>query len=129
MRQVRFSLPARPESVRAARNRVRGLLDSWADEEARHAVLLLVSEVVTNAVRHASGTLQVTATLGRHRVRAMVLDHSPQLPALRPDDESGGRGLRLLEALATRWGVQQHQANGKTVWFEVTDRAAARKSR
>jgi anti-sigma regulatory factor (Ser/Thr protein kinase) len=128
MRQVRFSLPARPESARAARHRVRGLLDSWADEDARHAVLLLVSEVVTNAVRHAPGTLQVTATLGRHRLRAMVLDHSSQLPAMRPDDESGGRGLRLLEALASRWGVQQHPANGKTVWFEVTDDAAAGES-
>jgi len=111
-------LPA-PESVRTARDRLRELLDSWATEEKRQTVVLLLSEVVTNAVRHAPGTVHITVTLFGDRVHARVRDENPRTPQPRAPDETGGRGIQLLQRLATRWGVEQHSGEGKTVWFEV----------
>jgi len=111
-------LPA-PESVRTARDRLRELLDSWATEEKRQTVVLLLSEVVTNAVRHAPGIVHITVTLLGDRVHARVRDENPRTPQLCAPDEIGGRGIQLLQRLATRWGVEQHPGDGKTVWFEV----------
>jgi len=111
-------LPA-PESVRTARDRLRELLDSWATEEKRQTVVLLLSEVVTYAVRHAPATVHITVTLFVDRVHARVRDENPRTPQPRAPDETGGRGIQLLQRLATRWGVEQHPGDGKTVWFEV----------
>jgi len=119
--EVSFSLPPLPNSVRAARDRVRGFLDSWATEEQRQTVVLLVSEVVTNAVRHAPGIVHVTVTVDSDRVLAQVRDTSPRPPCPRAADESGGRGIELLRLLATRWGVERHPDDGKTIWFEVAE--------
>jgi anti-sigma regulatory factor (Ser/Thr protein kinase) len=119
--ELSLSLPPRPESVRAARDRLRELLDSWATEEKRQTVVLLLSEVVTNAVRHAPGPVHVTVTLFRDRVHARIRDGNPRTPQLRAPDETGGRGIELLQRLATRWGVEPHADDGKTVWFEVAE--------
>jgi anti-sigma regulatory factor (Ser/Thr protein kinase) len=119
MPELSFSLPPLPESVQAARARLRGLLDSWGDEETRQAAILLLSEVVTNAVRHAPGRVHVTVTLVRDQLHARVHDQSPRLPMGREADEHGGRGIVLLRVLSRRWGVQEHPGNGKTVWFDV----------
>jgi two-component sensor histidine kinase len=121
MPEFRLSLPPMAASVKLARNRLRALLDSWADEQTRHAALVLLSEVVTNAVRHAPGAFQVTVTLAKHRLYARVRDESPWPPRAREPDEHGGRGLELLRSLSQRWGVEQHPGDGKTVWFEVAD--------
>lgn len=120
MPMLRFSLQPLPESVQDARVRVRRLLDSWADEEKRQDAVLLLSEVVTNAIQHAPGRVHVTVTLFRDRLHARVRDESPRLPSDREADEHGGRGIELLHVLSRRWGVQQHPGNGKTVWFEVS---------
>jgi anti-sigma regulatory factor (Ser/Thr protein kinase) len=122
MPELSFSLPPLPESVQAARARMRGLVGSWADEETRQAAILLLSEVVTNAVRHAPGRVHVSVTLVRDRLHARVRDQSPRLPMGREADEHGGRGIELLGVLSRRWGVQEHPGNGKTVWFEVARR-------
>ncbi len=119
MPKLSLSLLPAPESVRTARDRLRELLDSWATEEKRQTVVLLLSEVVTNAVRHAPGTVHITVTLFGDRVHARVRDENPRTPQLRAPDETGGRGIQLLQRLATRWGVEQHPGDGKTVWFEV----------
>ena len=119
MPTLSLSLLPAPESVRTARDRLRELLDSWATEEKRQTIVLLLSEVVTNAVRHAPGTVHITVTLFADRVHARVRDENPRTPQLRAPDETGGRGIQLLQRLATRWGVEQHPGDGKTVWFEV----------
>ena len=121
MSELRLNLPARPTSAREARERVKPLLDSWPDEAGRDTAILLLSEVVTNAVRYADGEILITVTTEGHTLRAAVHDGSANLPIPRPSDETGGLGLLLIDQLSDRWGVHEHPGDGKTVWFELDD--------
>ncbi len=102
-----------------ARRLARRALSRWGLEELTDSVELLVSEVVTNAVRYA--TRPVTLRLLRTDVlRCEVGDDVPQLPRLRlvgAMDEAG-RGLYVVNRLARRWGVTR-LSTGKMVWFEL----------
>ncbi|MGP4004154.1 SpoIIE family protein phosphatase [Streptomyces sp. 8N706] len=102
-----------------ARRLARRALARWDLEELTDSVELLVSEVVTNAVRYAGRP--ITLRLLRTDVlRCEVGDDVPQLPRLRqarPSDE-GGRGLYLVNKLARRWGATR-LSTGKVVWFEL----------
>ncbi len=83
-------------------------------------VALLVSEVATNALLHGSGDVQVRVTADDGVLRVEVSDGSPALPHVRAAGplEEGGRGLALVESLASAWGVQPTD-DGKVVWFEL----------
>ncbi|MFF8956635.1 SpoIIE family protein phosphatase [Streptomyces sp. NPDC014894] len=105
-----------------ARRLARRALSRWGLEELSDAVELLVSEVVTNAVRYAERP--VTLRLLRTDVlRCEVGDDSPQLPRQRKarDTDEGGRGLFLVNRLARRWGATR-LSSGKVVWFELPTR-------
>ncbi|WP_030859943.1 ATP-binding SpoIIE family protein phosphatase [Streptomyces sp. NRRL S-37] len=102
-----------------ARRLARRALSRWGMEELSDSVELLVSEVVTNAVRYA--TRPVTLRLLRTDVlRCEVGDDVPQLPRLRQAraTDEGGRGLYLVNRLARRWGATR-LSTGKVVWFEL----------
>ncbi|WP_314411010.1 ATP-binding SpoIIE family protein phosphatase [Streptomyces kroppenstedtii] len=102
-----------------ARRLARKALSRWDLEELTDSVELLVSEVVTNAVRYASRP--VTLRLLRTDVlRCEVGDDIPQLPRLRQAraTDEGGRGLYLVNKLARRWGATR-LSTGKVVWFEL----------
>ncbi|MFF0510754.1 SpoIIE family protein phosphatase [Streptomyces sp. NPDC004250] len=102
-----------------ARRLARRALARWGMEDLTDAVELLVSEVVTNAVRYASRP--VTLRLLRTDVlRCEVGDDVPQLPRLRQAraTDEGGRGLYLVNRLARRWGATR-LSTGKVVWFEL----------
>ncbi|MFF4020362.1 SpoIIE family protein phosphatase [Streptomyces sp. NPDC001843] len=102
-----------------ARRLARRALARWGLEELSDSVELLVSEVVTNAVRYASRP--VTLRLLRTDVlRCEVGDDVPQLPRLRQAraTDEGGRGLYLVNRLARRWGATR-LSTGKVVWFEL----------
>jgi anti-sigma regulatory factor (Ser/Thr protein kinase) len=102
-----------------ARRLVRGALARWGLEELSDSVELLVSEVVTNAVRCASRPVGIRL-LRTDVLRCEVDDDVPELPRLiraRVTDE-GGRGLYLVNRLARRWGATR-LSTGKVVWFEV----------
>ncbi|WP_233521487.1 SpoIIE family protein phosphatase, partial [Streptomyces triticagri] len=102
-----------------ARRLARRALSRWGLEELTDSVELLVSEVVTNAVRYASRP--VTLRLLRTDVlRCEVGDDVPQLPRLRQAraTDEGGRGLYLVNKLARRWGATR-LSTGKVVWFEL----------
>ncbi|WP_328342993.1 SpoIIE family protein phosphatase [Streptomyces violaceus] len=102
-----------------ARRLARRALQRWGLEELSDSVELLVSEVVTNAVRYA--TRPVTVRLLRTDVlRCEVGDDVPQLPRLRQAraTDEGGRGLYLVNRLARRWGATR-LSTGKVVWFEL----------
>ena len=91
-------------------------------EHVADPVLLIVSELVTNVIRHATGH-HATVRLERHQDRLVVavIDPDatpPRLTRAAPDDE-GGRGLSLVEALADRWGTRHLAAGGKLVWCEL----------
>lgn len=84
-------------------------------------VALLVSELTTNAMVHGEGHVSVRIVARKTGVRVEVGDASPAVPARRtPDlDAEGGRGIALVEALASSWGVELSVPSGKTVWFEL----------
>ncbi|MFI8518533.1 SpoIIE family protein phosphatase [Streptomyces sp. NPDC085481] len=105
-----------------ARRLARRALARWDLEELSDSVELLISEVVTNAVRYAERP--VTLRLLRTDVlRCEVGDDSPQLPRQRRarDTDEGGRGLFLVNRLARRWGATR-LSGGKVVWFELATR-------
>lgn len=109
----------------------RGWLDD-PDEEHRAVVedvLLMTSELVTNACLHAGGPRELSVRdvrddgrdAGRSRVRVEVVDASAQTPAMRPlavPAHPGGHGLRVVDRLSFRWGSEP-RPEGKAVWFEI----------
>ncbi|MEU1119249.1 MULTISPECIES: SpoIIE family protein phosphatase [unclassified Streptomyces] len=110
-----------PENATPSRARrlARSALVRWGLEELSDSVELLVSEVVTNAVRYASRP--ITLRLLRTDVlRCEVGDDVPQLPRLRNAraTDEGGRGLYLVNKMARRWGATR-LSTGKVVWFEL----------
>ena len=116
-----IDLAAAPESVRAARAFVASMLDVWHCDDMDRVVELLTSEIVSNAVRHASGPIRVEAALADDgSLRVAATDDHPGAPVLRdaaPSAESG-RGIRLVQRLARRWGVETADGH-KLVWFET----------
>lgn len=83
--------------------------------------MLLVSEVVTNAVLHARSDIELHLISRGRFVRVEVADSSTAAPVRRPHqpDSMTGRGLGLLDQLATEWGVAERGV-GKVVWFEMS---------
>jgi PAS domain S-box-containing protein len=118
-----------PAAVRTARRLAEEVAtDLGADEERTVALVLLVSEVVTNAVRHAGAAGRLRMRRAGNRVRVEVFDGGVDL--LRPKAAPGDpgrpdrrRGLQLLDELADAWGVEP-TSGGKCVWFEITAGAA-----
>lgn len=94
-----------------------------AAPDATRTVELLTSEVLTNAVVHTRAHRHIALTADCHDgcVRVEVTDPDPTLPVVRPGNpaRAGGNGMRLVAALASRWGVDLHPGGGKTVWFET----------
>jgi hypothetical protein len=78
----------------------------------------MVSELASNALRHAHSDFEITVETAGHRVRVGVRDTGHGEPRMRSPEpsEHSGRGLRVVDALSATWGVT-HQAQGKLVWF------------
>jgi PAS domain S-box-containing protein len=114
--------------VAKARRFMRTTASSWQIRpESVDSAVLVLSEVVTNAVRYAPGPVDVTMTHSAGVLRIDVADNAHDLgprrpPAtvdqLRPEAE-GGRGLFLVESLSQRWGTTVISGDGKLVWFEI----------
>ena len=112
-------LEPQPQTPGRARRLVRQALRRWDLEDQLEAAELLVSEIVTNAVRYAERP--ITLRLLRTDVlRCEVGDDAPLLPRMRhaAPEEEGGRGLYLVNRMAQRWGATRLGA-GKVVWFEL----------
>jgi anti-sigma regulatory factor (Ser/Thr protein kinase) len=121
-----LDLPPAIRSVPAARRLVSQLLVAWAAEAFSDDAILLVSELVTNVVRHVSGqvALRVEVALSEPGLHVAVVDSSPVPPVPGPRGSQGGHGILLVAALADRWGSELH-GTGKRVWFELASRPAA----
>jgi anti-sigma regulatory factor (Ser/Thr protein kinase) len=111
--------PRAPSSARQAFTEWLNALD--CSSERRHGLLLVVSELVTNAVVHAGSAPEVVATHRRRRVRVEVYDDDVSPPVVREPgtlDSRGGFGLAMVAALSDRWGWEP-TAGGKRVWAEA----------
>ncbi|MEV4507121.1 ATP-binding protein [Streptomyces klenkii] len=123
-----MTLPRKPEAVSAARRALSDLLPE--DSALQDTAPLLISEVVTNAVRYASGTRVkiAMATTDAGGMFTAVFDPDPSLrrgSRAKDSDDSmeSGRGLNLLDMLADSWGVTTVGDEGKWVWFELAQPA------
>ncbi len=126
--QASTSFAGDPRSAGEARRFVASTLQEWQLGPLLETVTLLTSELVTNAIVHAGAELDVVVRLTGEAARVEVTDRSSAPPALRvaTEDDSSGRGLALVEALARRWGTRRMVSGGKTVWFEVARAGSAR---
>ena len=118
-REARLRLVADPTVVSAARRFVASVLRSWRMPELVGGdAELLVSELVTNAVRYGGRPLGVALSWDGDHLRLEVGDQSASRPVVRPrsQESTGGRGMQLVDALATGWGVDPLPGGGKRVW-------------
>lgn len=118
---ARLALPCDPRAPRAARRALADIVGrAGIDGDVRESAVLLVSELVTNSVRHsglgADGRVELSVAVGRS-LRVEVTDGGPgPAPELvdRGSDGDGGRGLHIVSRAASRWGIDRGR-----VWFEL----------
>jgi len=107
----------------AARRFVRAALESVeADPLVIETAQLLTDELVTNAIVHAHSKSYLFIRAAKGAVRVEVTDPDDRLPTMTaPDNDAvGGRGLVIVNGLASAWGVERAADGGKTVWFELS---------
>jgi anti-sigma regulatory factor (Ser/Thr protein kinase) len=111
-------------SARRARYWAEPVLASWNVDGELPSVMIVLSELVTNAVQHAGTKFFVEVARTDTGVRVSVHDGSDTLPVVRDPspEETRGRGLVAVGALTSRWGVEP-VVGGKIVWAEVDCRA------
>ena len=121
-RRLLMTLPAEDHSVRLARHAAHVVLSAWQLDYMKETAVLIVSELVTNAVRHARETdlvevdLHVTQTCLRIEIQDSArLWPQPRIPG---GFEESGFGFVLVDALAAKWGVRE-TTTGKAVWAEL----------
>lgn len=118
----RLVVPREAEAVRTARSFVRSRCAvAGVDADARDTAVLLTSEVVTNAFLHGRSEARLTLEVSANAVHLEVGDDSPRHPTALAvsDDAVRGRGMAIVDVLATAWGVRG-DTHGKTVWFRLT---------
>lgn len=114
-------LPATPTAPQLARGFLRSTLEAWKLEGFGEITELLASELVSNAVVHVGHPMTLRICRQMNRIRVELNDESQQLPSLETPHrfEEHGRGVFLVDALATDWGAEVDPEHGKTVWFEL----------
>jgi anti-sigma regulatory factor (Ser/Thr protein kinase) len=117
---LRVTLPADPRSPAEARRLVSRSLLEWGLAGMLDAAALLITELVTNSVLHARSETELVVTADGQRLHVEVCDASPVVPRLVRHSLTAvtGRGIRLLDTLATGWGVVA-TGEGKCVWFAL----------
>jgi PAS domain S-box-containing protein len=119
-RPLNVLLPPDPASVAEARQQVRGLVLEGGRPDLVDTAVLVVSELVTNALLHAGTEIGLAASLQDGGLHVEVSDGSPHLPSRRNYGPTSGtgRGLLMLESMADDWGVTP-LPQGKIVWFDL----------
>jgi anti-sigma regulatory factor (Ser/Thr protein kinase) len=122
MQATRVSLEPHSSQVRIARQHVAAAC-SGMERDLVEIAQLLVSELVSNAVQHGQGSVELALSSLPQRLRVEVSDEGPRQPSIRqssPELLQRGRGLVILERLAAEWGViAGATGRGKTVWFTL----------
>jgi anti-sigma regulatory factor (Ser/Thr protein kinase) len=111
-------LAERNTSAALARQFTRTTLAAWQSAGSHDDVVLVVSELVTNALLHGHGTPVVRLLDDGDRIRVEVCDDSPLLPVSHRVTPASGLGLRVVEQLSSAWGASR-RGRGKVVWCEL----------
>jgi anti-sigma regulatory factor (Ser/Thr protein kinase) len=121
-RSASIDLPPTAGSVPAARHLVQELLRAWDVPHDREDAALLVTELVANVIDHVQGegNLTLELSVSDQWLRIAVVDGSSIRPVVQElsNDRPRGRGLRMVESIAERWGADDHDG-GKRVWFDL----------
>ncbi len=119
--QARLTLPDQPRSVPDARSFVTDLLVEWDLEEYVEPVKLVASELVANSVLHVRGSCALELICETAVLRLAVADADPTAPTVQvlSDAAECGRGLHLVSAFSSAWGVDPLADGGKVVWAEL----------
>ncbi|WP_079165749.1 ATP-binding protein [Streptomyces sp. NRRL S-31] len=125
--EVQWRLPHDPRSAGRARELLRGQLAAWGvDGDLADTAGLLLSELMSNAIRHARTPagreigVRVARCEGRLRVEVADAGRTRPVPREAAADDEQGRGLAIISALATRWGCcPRRHGIGKAVWAEL----------
>jgi serine/threonine-protein kinase RsbW len=120
METFRLVLERSERAVAVARNSTRAWVETLhAPTALADDATLVVSELVTNAIRHTDSVPVIEARYGAGRLRLEVLDGEPTPPVVRlRGDENGGYGLRIISKLSAAWGWTP-VPDGKRVWAEL----------
>jgi DNA-binding NarL/FixJ family response regulator len=120
--QATLRLDGSLTSARQARTFAAAALADWGVSDIADDVLLVVTELVNNAVTHAHSSCELRLSINPVAVRVEVLDDGPGTPDPLPPSETRnhGRGLHLVDALTVAWGFEPIPAGGKLVWAELT---------
>ena len=114
--ELRWRCPPLVSTPRRARSHLAAYLDDQAHVDLIPTASLLVSELVTNAVVHGSGTIELRARFLGPTLHVEVVDGSDRLPQRR-ERHSWGHGLDIVDNLALSWGVTPLDGHGKATWF------------
>jgi anti-sigma regulatory factor (Ser/Thr protein kinase) len=120
--RVERSLPAQAMSVPLARSWAEGwLAGSHVPSDRSHAALLVVSELVTNAVQQSDRPVRVRLDAADDSLLVEVFDSGHRMPTLSDAalDSPGGRGLRVIDTVSDAWGVRE-ELDGKTIWARLS---------
>jgi anti-sigma regulatory factor (Ser/Thr protein kinase) len=117
-RIARWEVPTDPAAVARVRGAATEQLERWGLDDLAFTTELILSELITNAIRHASGPIEVRLLMDRALI-CEVADTSSTSPHLRyaATTDEGGRGLFLVAQLAEQWGTR-YTASGKIIWTE-----------
>jgi two-component sensor histidine kinase len=118
-----------PESVPAARRFAVRALDGLAPDTVE-TVAVMVSELAANCIRHTTSGFDLTITRDASGIRIETTDYGSGEPTVRSPaiTDRTGRGLRIVEALSSSWGVRDRPGAGKTVWFTIAEPTSAMKA-
>ncbi len=119
-RSLSVYLTPGPAAAAEARRYVREAVEAWRLSVDPYVAALLTSELVTNAVRYAGGSVKLFVTCSCGHLRVYVHDTSPEWPSVldTPAESEDGRGLMLVASLSTDWGYYRTSA-GKAVHFTL----------
>lgn len=123
--EARLPLDKNPISAATARAFVAETVRGWHLEELLDDALLVTSELATNAITHADSSCELRLTRAARGLRIDVVDGGRGTPEPQPATatEEHGRGLLLVAALSTAWGLESVPGDGKTVWAELATRS------
>jgi DNA-binding NarL/FixJ family response regulator len=119
--EASIDLPRASTSARLARQFVASRVTEWHLDELLDDALLVTSELATNAVTHADSPCRIRLSISSAALRIDVLDKGPGTPEPQPESRTAehGRGLHLVDALTTAWGLEVLPGEGKLVWAEL----------